>query len=134
MNKSPAVTPHRRDFLQVFRYLLSGGSAFALDFGLVFVFKSLVGFSAWFSAALAFVISTVIAYFLQKIFTFGQKGDLGKSALRYLILLAFNTIMAAIIVQAFDTWFGLYLLGKIVAGAATVLWNYPLMRHWVYHQ
>lgn len=123
---------HRIDLWQILRYLFSGGAAFVLDFALLYVFRGWFGLAAWLSAALAFVISTVFAYFMQKLFTFNQTRDLGKSALRYLVLLVFNTTMAALIVQAFDTWFGLYLVGKIVAGAATVAWNYPLMRAWVY--
>lgn len=125
---------NRVDWLRVFRYLLTGGTAFAIDFGLLALFKSVLGIPAWLAAALAFIISTVFAFLGQKYFTYASQAPTGKALLRYLILLGANTIFTALVVQAFDSWFQLYLVGKIVATAITTLWNYPIMGHWVYHQ
>lgn len=122
----------RVDSGQVIRYLLTGGAAFALDFGLLALLKSVCGVAAWLAAGLAFIISTVFAFLGQKYFTYGSHAPTGKSLLRYLILLGVNTVFTALVVQGFDTWLDLYLGGKIVATAITTLWNYPIMGHWVY--
>lgn len=122
----------RVDFSRVIRYLLTGGTAFALDFGLLAFLKSVCGVVAWLSAGLAFIVSTIFAFLGQKYFTYGSHAPTGKSLLRYLILLGVNTVFTALVVQGFDTWVDLYLVGKIVAAAITTLWNYPIMGHWVY--
>ncbi|WP_297722643.1 GtrA family protein [uncultured Mobiluncus sp.] len=120
------------DIKQIFRYLFSGGSSFLLDFALLYVFKAWVGMPAWLAAAAAFVIATVFSYYMQKLFTFSSDIQNRKAMWRFLALVAFNTAMAAVIVQAFDSFFGLYLVGKIVASTLTTIWNYPLMRRWVF--
>lgn len=125
---------HRLDLRRVLRYLFTGGTAFAIDFGLLALFKSVFGFPAWLAATLAFIISTVFAFLGQKYFTYASKAPTGRSLMRYLILLAANTAFTAVVVQGFDSFLGLYLLGKVVSTAITTVWNYPLMGHWVYRE
>ena len=46
---------------------------------------------------------------------------------RYGILLVFNMALTAGIVELFDRYLDLYLVGKIVSTALTTLWNFPIM-------
>lgn len=119
---------------QVFKYLLVGGSAFALDFGLLALLKSGVGLPAWLAAALAFALSTAWSFFLQRKVTFSADMNVGNSAARYGILLVANMLLTAGIVEVFDRLLEMYLVGKVVATALTTAWNFPIMKYWVYPQ
>ena len=87
---------------QVFTYLLVGGSAFVLDFGLLFILKSGLGAPAWFAAIMAFAVSTVWSFYLQRRYTFSGDLHVGHSAFRYGVLLATNMVITAGIVEGFD--------------------------------
>lgn len=117
---------------QVLKYLLVGGSAFVLDFGLLFILKSGLGAPAWFAAIVAFAVSTVWSFYLQRRYTFSGDLHVGHSAFRYGVLLATNMVITAGIVEGFDRAFDLYLVGKVISTALTTLWNFPVMKFWVY--
>ena len=117
---------------QVLKYLAVGGSAFVLDFGLLWLLKSGLALPAWFSAIVAFAVSTAWSFFLQRRYTFSDDIHVGHSAVRYGILLVFNMALTAGIVELFDRYLDLYLVGKIVSTALTTLWNFPIMKLWVY--
>lgn len=116
----------------IVRYVLTGGTAFVLDFGLLTLMVSGFGWNAGISAAISIVIATIFSYVVQKYFTFGSQGDIAGSAVRYLILFGFNTVFTALFVQAFESFFHMYMLGKIICTAMITLWNFPLMKVWVY--
>lgn len=118
--------------MKIVRYVIAGGAAFVLDFGLLALMVSGFGWNAGISAAIAVVIATVFSYLVQKYFTFQARGHIIGSAVRYLILFGFNTIFTSLFVEAFDYYLDLYLVGKIICTAMITLWNYPLMHHWVY--
>lgn len=117
---------------QIFKYLLVGGSAFVLDFGLLALLKSGLGAPAWFAAIVAFAVSTAWSFYLQRRFTFSADLHVGQSAVRYGILLVTNMLLTAGIVELFDRLFDLYLVGKVVSTGLMTLWNFPIMKYWVY--
>ncbi len=117
---------------QMVRYLLVGGSAFVIDFGSLALLKSGLGVPAWLSAAIAFALSTLYSFLLQRKFTFSADLHVGNSAVRYGILLAANMVLTAVIVEGFDRHLDLYLVGKVVSTALTTVWNFPIMKLWVY--
>lgn len=119
---------------QIATYLVVGGSAFVIDFGLLALLKSGLGVAAWLAAVVGFSVSTVYSFWLQRHVTFSSELHLGHSVVRYGILLGFNTLVTAGIVEAFDRWWGMYLLGKVVSTALMTAWNFPIMKHWVYPQ
>lgn len=118
--------------MKLVKYVIAGGTAFVVDFGLLALMVSGFGWNAGISAAIAVIISTLFSYLAQKYFTFQSHGQIVGSAVRYLILFAFNTIFTSLFVEAFDRYLDLYLVGKIICTAMITLWNYPLMHHWVY--
>ncbi|MEA5122000.1 MAG: GtrA family protein [Propionibacterium sp.] len=117
---------------QLVRYLLVGGSAFVIDFGSLALLKSGLGVPAWLSAAIAFALSTLYSFLLQRRFTFSADLHLGNSAVRYAILLTVNMVLTALIVEGFDRYLDLYLFGKVISTAVTTIWNFPIMKFWVY--
>lgn len=119
-------------FFTIFKYLFFGGSAFIIDFGILYVFKSFIGFSAWSSAIVAFVISTIYAYFTQMRYTFSHKMKSVSPIIKYCFLLVFNMVFTALVVQVFDSFSDLYLVGKVVATICVVVWNFPIMKHFIF--
>ena len=114
------------------KYLFFGGTAFALDLTVLFILKSLLGMPAWFSAACAFAVSTVFAFFTQMRYTFKSNASRRGAMFRYGVLLAANMVFTAAAVDRFDSWWDAYVQGKIFSTAITTLWNYFIMKHWVF--
>lgn len=117
---------------QLLIYLFVGGSGFLLDLGTLALLRSGFGMPAWLSAAAGFLVGTVYTFALHRKLTFSNDLSLGKSIYRYIILLAFNTVATSIIVELFEQWLDLYVLGKIISTAATTVWNFPIMKLWIY--
>ncbi len=133
------VTPPPAPRLRPLRYLLVGGSGFVLDFFILWLLRSPIGLPAWFSAAVAFTVGTIYTYLLQRSFTFSSRARHQSAVIRFLILVAANTVFTAVVVELFDQFvaapvFGIsgYLIGKVVCAVLTTLWNYQLLGRWVY--
>ena len=116
----------------VFKYLFFGGSAFLIDFGVLYLCVSWFGFSAWVGALVAFVVSTLYAFFTQMRFTFSHRMTGVAPVVKYLVLLGVNIVFTAFVVQLFEDFWDLYLVGKVVATVCVTLWNFPIMKFWVF--
>lgn len=117
---------------RILRYLFFGGSAFALDAGLLWMFVEWISCPVWLSTIVAFIISTAYAFFTQMKYTFSCPSFSSTALIRYLILLFFNMIFSTVFVTAFDYFTGHYLIAKCIGMGLIVCWNYPIMRQWVY--
>lgn len=115
-----------------FRYLLAGGAAFLVDAGLLALFLYVFGWPVWLSAAVSFVLSFAFTYTAQRLFTFKTTLPHGKALIRYVLLVAFNTVATSLIVTLLSgtplTWAG----GKVVATLASTFWNYFVYRYWIF--
>lgn len=134
-----ADTPHSRGGLvrrmlepSAVRYLLVGGSAFLFDAGLLALFREIFHWPVWVSAGTAFVLSFFFTYTLQRAFSFQSELPHGQALMRYIALVAFNTLATMSIVAVIALtplgWFG----GKVIATALTTVWNYFIYRWWVF--
>jgi len=114
------------------RYLLVGGSAFLVDLGMLALFYNVFGWTLWIATTVAFLLSFVYTYSMQRVFAFGSSAPQGAALIKYAALVAFNTIATASIVSLIDTTFAGWIGGKIVATVATTVWNYFIYRYWVF--
>lgn len=114
------------------RYLLAGGVAFLVDFGLLALFHEVFGWVTWLAAGVAFILSFAFTYFIQRVFSFESTAPHGTALIKYTLLVAFNTLATAIIVGLVDqsalSWAG----GKVIATAVTTVWNYFAYKYWVF--
>jgi len=114
------------------RYLVVGGLAFVVDFGLVFFFYQKIGWPLWLATGAGFIASFAVNYTLQRIFSFSSRAAHGGALLRYSLLVAVNTLLTIAIVTLLNStilgWAG----GKIIATIATMVGNYFAYRHWVF--
>ncbi len=116
------------------RYLIAGGVAFLVDFGLLALFHEVFGWETWLAAGAAFVVSFAFTYTIQRVFSFGSDVPHGRALVKYTLLVAFNTVATAVIVGLVDesalSWAG----GKVIATVVTTVWNYFAYKYWVFAQ
>jgi len=138
MSQDPPSPARGRSSLRAFfdnsavRYLLAGGVAFLVDFGLLALFHEVFGWPTWIAAGTAFVVSFAFTYTIQRVFSFESQSPHGPALIKYTLLVAVNTVATAIIVALVDqsplSWAG----GKIIATVVTTVWNYFAYRYWVF--
>jgi putative flippase GtrA len=114
------------------RYLIAGGVAFLFDFGMLALFREVMGWPTWIAAGTAFVLSFAFTYSIQRVFSFGSDAPHGRALLRYTLLVVFNTLATAAIVALIDLTPAGWAVGKVTATLATTVWNYFVYRFWVF--
>ncbi|NNC13046.1 GtrA family protein [Planctomonas sp. JC2975] len=116
----------------IVRYLVVGGLSFVIDFGLLALFEEVFHWQTWIATAVAFLLSVIFNYIAQRTYSFDSNTPHGKTLVRYVILLAFNTVATSVIVSLGAktplTWAG----AKIVATGMTTLWNYFVFKYWIF--
>jgi putative flippase GtrA len=116
----------------IVRVLLVGGLSIALDLGLLAIFHEVFGVPLWIATPIAFLISLVFNFLLQRIFTFQANNNGSVSAAKYVLLVIVNVLVSDLIVTGFDAAGWSYIFGKASATALTTVWNYFLYRHWIF--
>jgi len=116
----------------VLRFLVVGGLSFALDLGLLVVLHEVAGIDLVIATPIAFLVSLVFNYFLQRIFTFQSTNHHGISAAKYISLVIFNVVVSDFIVTGFDALGWYYIIGKGTSTVLTTVWNYFLYREWIF--
>lgn len=114
------------------RFLFIGGLSFALDLGLLIALHELFHVDLLIATPIAFLVSLIFNFFLQRIFTFQATNHHGISAAKYISLVVFNIAVSDIIVAGFDALGWSYVVGKGVATALTTTWNYFLYKAWIF--
>ncbi|MDQ0673464.1 putative flippase GtrA [Pseudarthrobacter siccitolerans] len=116
----------------VVRFLVVGGLSFALDLGLLVFLHEFLGVELWIATPVAFVVSLIFNFLLQRIFTFQATNNRGISAMKYVLLVVVNILVSDVIVTGFDTLGWSYMVGKATSTILTTVWNYFLYRHWIF--
>lgn len=114
------------------KYLLVGGLSFAVDFLLLLLLHEVFGVHLWLATPIAFLTSLAANYLLQRSFTFSGTSVKGTSFLKYMALVAFNTVAASFIVSGFEALGSSYMLGKVISTAAMTIWNFFAYKYWVF--
>lgn len=128
-DKVTSVTRHSG-----FRYLLIGGTSFLIDIGLLALFRQILDWPLWLATGSAFLLTFAFNYSLQRAFSFGSDAGHGRTLLKYITLLAFNTLATIAIVWLVDSTGLGWGVGKVVATVITTGWNYFVFRYWVFAQ
>ena len=121
--------------MEFFRYLLVGGSAFVVDFGVLYLTKTFlfcgIGITGvYIATALGFTAGLVYNYILSMIFVFkrAKEKTQGKTVRAFLVFSLIGVIGLGITelgmylgVQLLDFH---YLIVKVVMAAIVLMWNY----------
>lgn len=122
-----SVTGH-----SAFRYLLVGGASFLIDFGLLALLYAALAWPLWIATGTAFLTSFVFNYAMQRSFSFGSTEKHVSTLVKYLVLLAFNTVATIAIVWLLDLGGLGWGVGKVAATLITTGWNYFAFKYWVF--
>ncbi|GAB2464946.1 hypothetical protein GCM10007967_19070 [Xylanimonas ulmi] len=114
------------------RYLVAGGLAFLVDFGMLAFLRMVLGWRTGIAAAVAFLLSFAFTYTVQRRIGFVSRAPHGRALVRYTVLVAFNTLVTSVIVALIDQTAGGWGVGKVVATAVTTVTNYFVYRSWVF--
>jgi putative flippase GtrA len=113
-------------------YVGVGVAGFVVDFGLLVLFREVVGTPIWLATSIAFWASLAVVFLCNKYVTFGARGMGHQQLLRYFILLGINYVITlGIVALAERTGVG-YQWGKVVSVALTTSWNYFAYQFWVF--
>lgn len=125
--KALFADPTTNLFIQMFRYLFVGGGAFIIDWGSLFVFKT-IGLNLYVSTALAFVLGLVANYLLSKAFVFkAEKSNVGNIAefIIYGVIGVIGLGLTELLMFILAEKIGIhFLIAKIIAAAIVLVWNF----------
>ncbi|MEE0935621.1 MAG: GtrA family protein [Methanobrevibacter sp.] len=118
-------------FIQMFRYVFVGGTAFAVDFFFLYFFSDICGIYYLISGVLSFIISVLVNYWMSTVWVFNQD-NIDNKLLEFNLFLAISTIglvFTEILLWLFTDVCGLhYLISKIIAAAIVMFWNFIARR------
>ena len=118
-------------FIQLFRYVFVGGSAFVVDFFFLYFFSDICGFYYLISGILSFIISVLVNYIMSTKWVFNQD-NIDNRVLEFNLFLLISTIgliFTEILLWLFTDLFGLYyLFSKIIAAIIVLFWNFIARR------
>ena len=112
------------------RFLVAGFSAVATDMGSYFLLLKILPYD--YSKGVSFLLGTIVAYFINKYWTFEKKtnsyGEMSKFATLYLSTLGANIVVNRILLNLFQITLLAFLLAT---GVSTVL-NFIGQKWWVF--
>ncbi len=134
------------EYMKIFMYLLVGGSAALLEWGLFFVFFSVLTHAGIFSlqtqtvlaaTTLAFATSTLYHYFLCNRFVFdsGSRYHKGTEVSLVFLVSAIGLGWNLLLMWIFTSPMLLGLnpmISKIMASAIVTVWNYLSRKKWIF--
>lgn len=118
-------------FLQLFRYVFVGGTAFIVDFGFLYFFSDICGIYYLISAVLSFIISVLVNYIMSTKWVFNQD-NIDNRLVEFNLFILISTIglvFTEILLYFFTDIIGLYyLISKIISAIIVLFWNFLARR------
>lgn len=114
-------------FLQLFRYVFVGGTAFIVDFFFLYFFSDICGIYYLISAVFSFIISVLVNYIMSTKWVFNQN-NIENKVLEFNLFILISTIGLAfteILLYFFTDILGIYyLISKIISAFIVLFWNF----------
>lgn len=121
---------------RIIRYLISGGTAAAIDIGLLYLFVKLLHFWYLGSAVAAFIITFAASFLLQKFFTFKEDSrervpvELSTYLFVSLINLGLNTLGMYLCVGILHVH---YLAAQFIVNGILAVYSYFIYKYFVFY-
>lgn len=118
-------------FLQFFRYIFVGGTAFVVDFFFLYFFSDICGIYYLISGVLSFMISVLVNYIMSTKWVFNQENIENKLVEfnLFIIISTIGLVFTEILLYVFTDIIGLYyLISKIIAAIIVLFWNFIARR------
>jgi putative flippase GtrA len=116
---------------KLLRYLLVGGTAYLAEISVLWALHYPLGLNALISTAISFWVGFLIAFLLQKIFTF-QNHDrrrhvVARQLVIYSLLVGWNYIFTLLMVASLEDKLSVIVIRTLVILATTV-WNFAIYK------
>jgi len=141
INTEEAIT-HFKNNKSIFgnilvRYLIAGFSAAGTNIGLLYIFTDILNIWYLYSSILSFLIAIWVSFFLQKLWTFGDKKVEGVRGqfLKYMAVaiagILINTLSMLLLVDALHLW---YILAQIITGGIIAAINFLMYKFFIFNR
>lgn len=133
----PVCAPFMRRYERVWRFLVAGSSAAAVDLGLLYVLTEWTGLHYLLSAVLAFIVAFCVSFFLQKFWTFQDHSveRVHSQVVLYFVIavgnLGLNTLLMYFFVEKLHLW---YFSAQIIIGALLACGGFFVARNFVFRK
>jgi len=113
------------------RYIISGGSGAVVNLGTLYALTHIVGVWYLTASVIAFILSFVVSFTLQRIWTFDirTRDGIARHGVLYLFValgnLLFNTAFVYLLVEYLQVW---YLLAQLLSGMLIALVSFFVYR------
>ncbi len=117
------------------RHTASALGATGADFALVWALVSMLSMPAWAATALGCVLGGLVNFSINRVWTFGSKGDLGAQSGRYIMVSASSAALNAggvALLLLPDLGLDYKVAWVVTRFLVFVAWNYPLQKTWVF--
>lgn len=131
MYKELFKQPTDNIFIQLFRYIFVGGTAFIVDFFFLYFFSDILGIYYLISAVFSFIISVLVNYIMSTKWVFNPD-NIENKVLEFNIFILISSIglvFTEILLYIFTDIMGIYyLLSKIISAIIVLFWNFLARR------
>ena len=123
-------------FKQLIRYLITGFTAFGIEYALYVLLFKWVGIHYVVASVIVYAIVFWFSFIINRIWSFKSKGDIKKQFLQYGLLFCFNLIVSNIfLMQLFTDVMGINpLISPFLKMACVVCWNFLIYKFIIYKQ
>lgn len=119
---------------QLVRYLIAGGSAFAMEYVAFFVFYTLLSWPLYVSNSISFCVGLVVSFVLNRTWAFRKDNfDMHhhKQLVMYVCLALFNLVLTNVIIGVLHGIMPV-LVAKLGAMLCIVVWNFFIFRFFIF--
>jgi putative flippase GtrA len=114
------------------RFLLVGGASYLFDVGSLILFHGVLNISLPVATTMAFAATLGVNFGLNRAFAFRSQGLIGRSLMRYLVLVAINYVATLLLVTGLTAAGLSYVVAKTGATVVIAIGNYFAYRWWVF--
>lgn len=131
------IEPTKNTFIQLFRYLFVGGTAFAVDAGCLFLLE-LTGIYYLLAAVFAFTAGLAVNFLLSKALVFKGSESGNSNEVEFLLYAVIGVIglgLTEMIMYLFTEKLSLYfMVSKVIAAVAVLIWNFAARKITLYRK
>lgn len=121
---------------QLIRYLITGFTAFGIEYSLYVVLYKLIGMNYVIASMIVYALVFLFSFFVNRKWSFKSTGKLNRQLILYLLLFFFNLIVAnAFLLKFLTDVLGINaLISPFIKMACVVCWNFLIYKYIIYKE
>lgn len=122
---------HRKLLIQFTKYFGVALIGYIVDFGILLIFKELLGLHYLIAASAGFILGLIVVYILSDRFVFGESKIVSKKLqfTAFAVIGVIGLLLLNLLMWVFTDIFGvIYIASKIIATVFVYMWNFLARR------